>query len=90
MKIIKFYLHIRRNHKDKAFSRRALIPYVFKRFCSIIKNLPIYQEIHFNIFIGQNRETQLQQRHTSGTQTTSCDEQGAYMLIDITQLWTSL
>lgn len=48
------------------------------------------KKIHVNIFIGQNREIQLQQRHTSGTQTTSCEEQGAYMLIDITQLWTSL
>lgn len=41
-------------------------------------------------FLGQNHETQSQQRHTSGTQTASCDEQGAYMLIDIIQLLTSL
>lgn len=36
-----------------------------------------------SIFLGQNHETQLQQRYISDTPTTRCDEQGSYMFIDI-------
>lgn len=36
-----------------------------------------------NIFIGQNNETQLQQRYICGTETISCNGHRAYMFIVI-------
>lgn len=40
-------------------------------------------KVNVNIFIGQNNETQLQQRYISGTQTISCKRHGADMFIVI-------